>query len=403
MHLHNLFTSSSKKSSSKNSFKVLSPNQPKLNQSGRIRNVLATSFCFLSSLVAFDVAINFLFPYPSDPLNVSPGALNLYFDYGRSLEGKINRQIGPTTDTSALIARAGWLGSALDQAGAAQPEPGDDLLVSIYGMSFAEQIGNSMATLDPKLSLRTIGGPTAPPNFAFAAYQLDRGHHQANVVILGVLASSMKGMDAMTGMTWGTDYPAPFTFPKYRLNDGKLEATQPHVQSLDQLRETFQDPQKRQAYVSQLQQNDRFFDTFTFEKNWLDHSAILRMIRRAWAKDHQERVTAQIHDQNGFNPNWEQIPVLRKIVEEFATTAKQDGKLPIVLVINDRGYNDDLYQVLKPTLETANIPYISTHEIAPATDARNFIGDGHFTEQVNKKIAEKVLALINAQLHRVKT
>jgi hypothetical protein len=142
-----------------------------------------------------------------------------------------------------------------------------------------------------------------------------------------------------------------------------------------------------------MREHDGFFNSFLFEHNWLDNSAIVRMIRRAWAQRHQTTITNQIHSPAGFNAETE-IPVLRAMVTDFAATAKADGKLPIVLVLNDRGYEDHLFQALKPTLESASIPYVSTHNIAPATDIRNFVGDGHFTESANKLIAEAVLNLL---------
>ena len=88
------------------------------------------------------------------------------------------------------------------------------------------------------------------------------------------------------------------------------------------------------------------------------------------------------------------------MVDEFATTAKQDGKLPIVLLLNDQGYEDHLFQALKTTLTEKSIPFVSTHNIAPATDRRNFIGDGHFTKEANKLIAQQVLNIINKDLDK---
>ncbi len=67
---------------------------------------------------------------------------------------------------------------------------------------------------------------------------------------------------------------------------------------------------------------------------------------------------------------------------------------------SDRGYEDRLFQALSPTLETAKIPYVSTHNIAPATDIGNFVADGHFTESANKLIAKAVLKLINEHVER---
>jgi hypothetical protein len=382
--------------------KVLTPKawMSKQVMSKQAQELVKVGLGLISTLVALDIAINLLFPYPTDPLNTSPGAMNLYFDYGRSIEGKVSRQMGATDDTTAPIARAGWLDARMGEAEATRPAAGKTLLVAIYGMSFAEHVGQSMAKLDPNITLRIIGGPSAPPNFSFAAYEADRGHHQADVAILGILASSVKGMGAMTGMTWGAEVPAPYTFPKYKLENGHLAAIQPEVRSLAELRTTLSQPQQRDAYVDQLQANDQFFDSFVFDKNILDNSAIVRMIRRAWAKSHQDNITSQIHTPAGFNPNWEQAPVLKRMVEEFAATAEQDGKLPIVLLFNDQGYDDHLYRLLKPTLERHQIPFVSSHEVAPATDRSNFVGDGHFTPAVDQRLAEKVLAVVNSAIDR---
>lgn len=395
MQLRNLFTSSSKSSVDHPIAKILT--------SKRVRTCAQVALGFVSTLAVLDVAINSLFPYPSDPLNTSPSSMSLYFDYGRSIEGKVRRQMGPTNDTSAPIAQAGWLNAQKIEEQPQVPAPGDDLLIANYGMSFTMRVMGEMERLDPRITLRTMAGPAAPPNFSYSAYQFDRGKHKANVVVLGILASSVKGLDAMTGMTWGAEVPAPYTFPKYKVEQGKLQAIQPQIQSLDQLRAAMQSPEQWNAFVHQLQTNDRFFNAFTFEQTILDNSALFRLLRRAWAKADQEGRTAQIHSKDGFNEQWEQATVLKRIVEEFSTTAKQDGIMPIVLLINDRGYDDHLYQLLRSTLEQNAIPFVSTHDIAPATDQKNFVGDGHFIPEVDQKIAAKVLALINTTLNRSST
>jgi hypothetical protein len=400
MYRRNLSTSNSKISNPNDLVKILNP---KVLLSKKVQDLAKVGIGFISTLVALDVAINLLFPYPSDPLNTSPGAMKLYFDYGRSIEGKVARQMGTTDDTTAPIARVGWLDSHLGEGEAVQPAPGKDLLVAIYGMSFAEHVGRAMETVDPNITLRVVAGPSAPPNYSFAAYEADRGRHQANVAILGILASSVKGMGAMTGMTWGSEVPAPYTFPKYQLKGGELEPIQPEIQSLSQLRMALSDPQQRNAFVDQLRTNDQFFNSFVFERSLLDGSAIVRMLRRAWAKSHQDTITSQIHTPTGFNPDWEQVPVLKRMVEEFAASAKRDGKLPIVLLFNDQGYDAHLYQLLSPTLEQNKIPFVSNHDIAPATDRSNFVPDGHFTPAVNQRMAEKVMAIINQSIDRSKS
>lgn len=381
MNLNNLSTSSSKASRSK-----------------MILEAFKTGLWFLGFLLLFDIAINILFPYPSDPRNTSPGQLNLYFDYGRSTESKINRQVGPTDATSAPIAQAGWLNPQEWKPLPARPKKTENLLIACYGMSFSNQVCEAMKAIDPHLDLRMIAGPGSPPNHSFAAYTLDRGHHQAGVAIWGILASSVKGLSTMSGMTMGSEVPPPFTFPKYFIEDGKLQAIWPDIQSLEKLRVAKQNHQQWKEFVTQLREHDRFFDPFVFEHNFLDNSAMVRMLRRVWTQRHQGKLTEQIYTAEGFKQNWPELDTLRLMVKEFAATARADNKLPIILLLNDRGYNDHLYQVLKPALEEASIPYVSTHTIAPASNLNNFVGDGHFTPSANKLIAKALLNLINAHL-----
>lgn len=373
----------------------------KPRQSKPISKAVLTGLWIVLFLVMFDVAINLRFPYPSDPQATSPGQLNTYFEYGRSVEGKLTRMLGATDESSVPLAQAGWLDleSWKKLNLPVSRPPGKDLLVAMYGMSFSHHVGEVMEAMDSKLAVRLIGGPAAPPNHSFAAYNIDRGNHQADVVVLGVLASSVKALRTMNGMTWQFEGPAPYTYPRYFLDGGKLKAVWPKVQSLAQFRAAFHDKQQWDAFVNQMQQHDGFYNSFLFDHNWLDNSVLVRMMRRAFAQRHQMTIGNEVYSSAGFNAESD-ISVLRAMVSEFAATAKQDGKLPVVLVINDRGYDDDLFQVLKPTLEKNSIPYVSTHSIAPATDVRNFIGDGHFIESANKSIATAVLKLINGHFHR---
>src|SRR5919202_1452964 len=74
-----------------------------------IRKAVVTGLWIFFFLFVFDVSINFLFPYPSDPHVTSPGQLKVYFEYGRSVEGKLSRMVGLTDEASSPIAQAGWL------------------------------------------------------------------------------------------------------------------------------------------------------------------------------------------------------------------------------------------------------------------------------------------------------
>lgn len=365
-----------------------------------IYSAIKTGLWFTYFLICLDIGINVMFPYPSNSHKNIPGKLNLYFDYGRSIEGKISRQVGPTDETSGLLAQVGWLNPQNWKEKPTSPELGENLLVATYGMSFSNDVSHAMKAIDPGITLRLIAGPAAPPNHSFAAYNLDRGRHEADVVILGILASSVKGMSAISGMTWGAEVPAPFTFPKYVAKDGKLQAIWPKIQSFEELRIAMRDKQEWREFITQMQEEDTFFNSFIFEENLLDSSSLLRMIRRSFAQKHQQEITNTIHTNKGFNDKWEGIATLRLMINDFANTAKKDGKLPIVLLLNDMGYEDHLFKVLKTELADQSIPFVSTHNIAPATDRKNFVEDGHFTNNANRMIAQEVIELINKNLEK---
>ena len=380
MRLHSLFISNSK------------PKKP-------IYESIKVAIWFIICLILLDISLNFLFPYPANVLD-QPSTLSSYFDYGRSIEGKVKRQVRATDETSAPLSLAGWLKSPEIQDLPTSPASEQDLLVASYGMSFSGQVSFAMKEIDPSITLRLVNGPTAPPNYAFAAYSLDRNRHKADIVILGILAGSVEALDSITAMNWNPEVPPPYTFPKYYLKEGKLQAIWPEIQSLEELRIALKDQGKWQSFVKQMQTHDRFFNLFIFKQNILDNSVLVRLIRRALAQKYLNGVSQQIHNSKGFDPNWKQIPVLELIVQEFATTAKADGRLPIVLLLHNKGYDDHLFQLLKSTLEKNSIPYVSTHNIVPATDFKNFISDGHFTNEANQKIAKVVLKIVNKHLKK---
>ena len=59
-------------------------------------------------LVVIDVAIQSLFPYPIDPKVIDPPKIANYFDYGRSVEGKLLRMTNCDKSLTAPISLSGW-------------------------------------------------------------------------------------------------------------------------------------------------------------------------------------------------------------------------------------------------------------------------------------------------------
>ncbi|MCC6697750.1 MAG: hypothetical protein IT365_19140 [Candidatus Hydrogenedentes bacterium] len=363
----------------------------------RLRTNAKAALWAVFFLFLMDVSVNLLFPYPGDP-HAMPNAVQRYFEYGRSTEAKLERLIGPTDETTAPIGFAGWLNPddwASQPQAPAQP---DGILMAVYGMSFAADVGNAVCEMDPRFTMRFIGGPSAPPNFVYAAYELDRGKYPIKVAVLGILASSLRGMDTLTGITMNFEQPYPFTYPIYRVQGGALYAEWPAIRSLPELRSALADPVRWNTFVEQLATHDRYYSPLLFERTPLDHSAIVRMARRAWAQRRDLQIVESLHDGSGFKESAPAVPVLRAILRGFAKSCTAEGVIPFVYLVNDRGYSDHLYRLLAPTLDSEGINYVSTHIYAPSDNPANFIGDGHFTEAANTRIAEAMHGEIFAEL-----
>ena len=369
----------------------------------RLRGIFKVAAWTVLFLIVADVGLNVAFRRPASP-RVKPDGIKGYLAYGYSTEGKLKYMVGPTDKTSAPLVPVGWIqhGAITPNLVGHAPDKTARLRMNVFGMSFSNHISNEMAKLDPTLAVMQYAGPAAPPNHSFALYRevrrLGDKAPPADVVVLGILASSVKGMVTETGMTWMFEAPAPFCYPRYTLdNDGKLIEHWPPIRTEAELRDAVKSPAKMTAFRDELAANDRFYDSMLFGGSWADRSALVRMVRRALADHHISAVTGKIERTGGFAEDDTAIgPPLRAMCREFADTARADGRKPIVLLIQDQGSADHLYQLLAPSLDAAGIPYCSTHEIVKTNDRSNFISDGHFTPACDRKVAKVLLSQINA-------
>lgn len=347
-------------------------------------------------LTCLDIGINFLFAFPS-PTQRPPSSLERYFDHGRSIQGKLSRTLENPTPEGLKLLNAGWIDPQSWQTEPTTVEASDDLLVAIYGMSFAKDIGQALIEIDSQITLRNMSSPAAPPSHSFAKFMADTDKKNADVVVIGILASSVQRMRSVSGMSWSYESPTPYTYPYYTLNsENKLVTVEPAIKTGEDFIQSFQTQDEQwQQLKQQMKQYDQPFDSFVFNRNISDRSAIIRLIRRGWAN----RVRAQSQKglftpETGFNPKASEIRTLKVMLSEFVRTAKAADQTPIILLINDQGYGDALPTVLTPHLNSLEAQVLSTHTIASTTNPKNFIDDGHFTKEVNLKIAEALQTLV---------
>ncbi len=363
-----------------------------LNSRARLRHrIRAIVMWTIGSLVLMDVAADLAFRPPLDPRRAS--SLQRYFDYGRSIEGKLRREVGSTPEQDAPIVKAGWLN---DCDIATSNLPGK-LTFDIYGMSFSEQIADQMVRLDPGLVSQSFGGPAAPINHSYACFvrRVEAKRHRAPIQILGILASSIPRMETISGLTTSFEAPEPFTYPRYSLaSDGHLVGYLPSIASEEDLREALANPVKWRAFLNELATHDAFYAPLVFRADIFDHSVLARMIRRGWGQRVSRARTTALRAADGLSDAPDIAPVLRAVLIDFADRARAGGERPIVILIEDQGYGGKLSAIAAPALRATHIDFVTTSTIVSPNDTGSFCCGGHFIPAVNEKIARAVLDLL---------
>lgn len=342
-----------------------------------------------------DFAIQKLFPPQGGGVGVAKFAR--YFDYGRSTEGKLSTLVDPRgSDLDDPIIKAGWLEPTVWASLPTQPEQGDELLVAGYGMSFNNQLCEAAADLHGKMTLRLIAGPAAPPSHSYRAWELDEAGGEADVAVFGVLASSVKRMRNLSGLTWTYEHPAPFTYPIYRLEHDGLERIDPLIRTETDFREAFLERNlKWHRFSVQMRRHDDSFRSAIFFGSPADQSAIVRLTRRAYAVKVDEKAERGLRlPKAGFDPASEEMQVLARLIGAFAEGSRARGQLPVVALYEDRGYHGQLKRALEQPLAESSVSVLASSDWIAEGDLTAFVGDGHFTPEVNHLLAGRLLEII---------
>jgi hypothetical protein len=362
---------------------------------------LKITLWFIFYLVLIDAMVNVLFHYPKDPRDVNPSYLQSYFDYGRSVEGKLQEMTRPSLEASAPRVSGGWYKSDKYRSLPTKASGKDKVLVALYGMSHTQCLWEAIQKLDKRFEIRGFMAAGAPPNWSYAAYEFDRGRHKADVVVLGILTDSVAPITATTGMTAFFDSSFPYTFPRYSVERGNLQTAYPPFSDAKGYLDYYFNKGKWSGYRGWLARNDKYYDPILFEASFCDHSAFFRLLRRAYSEEEKARRLREVYTKAGFNEKSEEVVVLRAIVAEFAKSARDDGIVPIVYVVNSKGTGDSLFRILKPVLDAHHIPYLSTHVICPPDDPRVYLSENsHFTPAKDIELAKEMIKIIGRKLKK---
>lgn len=343
------------------------------------------------ALIVIDVLINILFRYPSDPRDINPSRMALYFDYGRSTEGKLRRMTRPDPAKTAPITLSGWYSPIVANDYTAR---GDGGIVTIYGMSHSVRLAEALERRSTRYTARSVGAPGATANWAYGAFLRDRGGGKSKAVVLSLMSLNLPMITTMSAMTWNVSFPMPYTADRFFMAGNSLKVWHAPYESFPDYVQTAADPQKWKAARETFRAHDSKYDPFLMEESILDHSALVRLIRRSYGQSVERRARSGVLDGKGFNPESEEIRIANAIVRDFATQARADGMIPVIFLVNNLGYSDTLYRAVRPTLERYSIPYLSSHTVISPADPRGYLPDSHFTDANDDRLALALEAVI---------
>lgn len=356
-----------------------------------MKSTLSLLFLVFAFLAAIDIGVHTTLHWAEQ--NNRLQALVRYFEYGRSVPGKLNRwEANP--DAPGNLIHVAWRPQIL--ANSAErfeaTNAGAAPVVRSYGMSFVNNILRAASEKNPDLILDAHSGPAAPPNFTYAVFEDDRQNRSADdIVVLGILSSSVPAMAAFSNSTWAFEQPAPFTYPIYHLEAGTLHRRDPVIEAYTELSGLNPDEAKRVAWYTQLEAEDYFYSSQTYGYTSLDGSPFARLVRRSLATAHISKVEARILGEEVYP----YADVLRKMILEFAKTAREDRQYPVVMLIQSRDPADaDVLAITKPVLDQENIPYLATAEHFDPRDQSGFQSDGHYQPRIDSIFAEAFLDMM---------
>ncbi|MEP4199326.1 MAG: hypothetical protein ABJL99_27180 [Aliishimia sp.] len=325
--------------------------------------------------------------------NDKAGSLVQYFEYGRSVPGKLAQwQAGP--DIRGNLFETAWRETDVSASKAEFDDESADLgpVIRSYGMSFVNRILRQAVELDPNQTWDSHAGPNAPPNYTYAMFEDDRENRRAgDVVVLGILSSRVPAMAALSNRSWSFEQPAPFTYPVYIPEGGELTRIDPIVTSAAQERGLAQDPKIARAWRDQQRTHDAFYSWRTHGATWLDRSPFMRLVRRSAMSSHLNETETDIIQANSY-PYREALHIM---IESFAATVRLDDQRPVVMLVQSREQADvDLLALAKPILDANNIPYFATAEHFDPRQQSGFLADGHYQPTIDRAFGEQFLKLI---------
>jgi hypothetical protein len=261
-------------------------------------------------------------------------------------------------------------------------------------MSHAARLARALGRVSNEFNPRIVGAPGATSNWAYGAYLRDRGGGVSRAVVLAFMSMNFPMITTMSPMTWNIDEPMPYTADRFYLEGDRLKVASPPYTSFRQYVETFANPEKWSSALNVFEKYDTMYNPWIMRASFLDHSSLFRLLRRAYGQRFLRNIRQSVLDRTTVRYDSEQVKVAQAIVREFSASARESGLVPIIYIVNNFGYSDNMFEVLKPALESDKIPYLSSHTVISPDDPRAYLPDSHFTDDADNKLAATLIGVL---------
>lgn len=350
-----------------------------------LRNIVLS---FLA-LVALDLAIG---RSVSSSYRLQSGAIERYFGYGFSLQNKLEAMVGTNDSDAHPLAIAGWNTSLPERVPAR--EPGCETRYTFYGMSFSNRVANALAEQDPCASIRLVAGPGAPLSHSYSEFQRLHRQDDAEIIVLGVLASSLAKNLSTAHFNSAFEAPGAHMYPRYRWVNGELAETKPPASSLQDFRMLLNsDVDRLKAFMAE---HDEYYYPLIFGYPQLDNSIVLRMLRRAYGQSFKRNLVEKFRTSDGRFTNANNLrDISLAMLMNAALTAEQHNVRFVILLINDQGFAESLDEAFAQDLTANEIPFLSSTSIIDARNVSNFLSDGHFKPKLDQELAHALSVLLS--------
>ena len=270
--------------------------------------------------------------------------------------------------------------------------------VSFYGMSHSVRLASALDRTSSRYSARSVGAPGATTNWAFGAFLRDQDKDKSRVAVLSVMAANLPMINTMGAMSWNSSFPLPYTSDRFVMRGGELRVVKPPYETFDDYARALGDDRRWQAAAKTFERFDPWYDPYLMRASVLDHSALMRLLRRGYGLRQERAARAGVLDGKTYHADSEQILLANAIVANFAAKSRREGVIPVIFVINNYGYSNNLYRALRRTLERDHIPYLSSHTIVSPGDPRGYLPDSHFTDANDDRLARALEEVVDAEL-----